>query len=281
MHLNNNKYPLHSPDSNDLKDLNDFNALTVLKDHNDSTHSKFPMLLPADCITLRSIKYNDTRAIVHCLSRQAGRIPVIVNDGNSPAARRRRALMLPGSSFSCLLDIRENRSLQSLRDILPTRTMMLDNPVASSIVLFICDFLATILRDSQPDANLYDFVDTTIDHITTSSRSIANAPIAFLISLAGFMGISPDTSSYREGYCFDFSSGIFRLSPPLHSQWLDAAQSAALVTLSRINLRNMHLFHLTRADRHTILDLLIQYYTTHFGSLRSLSSLPILRSIFD
>jgi len=239
------------------------------------------MLLPADCITLRSIKYNDTRAIVHCLSRQAGRIPLIVNDGNSPSARRRRALMLPGSSFSCILDIRENRSLQSLRDILPTRTMILDNPVATSIVLFICDFLATILRDSQPDSSLYDFVDATISRVTTSTRSIANAPIAFLISLSGFMGISPDTSSYCKGYCFDFSSGIFRQSPPLHSPWLDASQSATLITLSRINLRNMHLFRFTRADRHTILDFLIQYYTVHFGSLRSLSSLPIVRAIFD
>lgn len=239
------------------------------------------MLIPADCITLRSIKYNDSRAIVHCLSRQAGRISVIVNDGNSPAARRRRALMLPGSSFSCIADIRENRSLQSLRDILPTRIMMLDNPVASSIILFVCDFLATILRDSQPDAALYDFVDATISHITTSSRSIANAPISFLISLSTFMGIAPDTSSYRKGYCFDFSAGIFRQSPPLHSQWIDAAQSEALITLSRITLRNMHLFRLTRADRHIILDLLIQYYTTHFGSLRSLTSLPIVRSLFD
>lgn len=239
------------------------------------------LLIPSNCITLRSIKYNDSRAIVHCLSREAGRIPVIVSDGNSPAARRRRALMLPGSSFSCVLDIRDNRSLQSLRDIMPSRLMMLENPVATSVVLFICDFLAALLRDSQPDAALYDFVDRAISHITSTSRSITNSPIAFLISLMQFMGIAPDTASWRQGYCFDFSAGLFRPSPPLHAQWLDASQASVLVTLSRMTLDNMHIFRLSRADRNAILDLLLQYYSTHFGSTSSLRSLAVVRSLFD
>lgn len=239
------------------------------------------MLIPSDCITLRSIKYNDTRAIVHCLSREAGRISLIVNDGNSPAARRRRALMLPGSSFSCVIDIRENRSLQSVRDIMPARIVMLENPMATSVVLFICDFLATILRDSQPDAVLFDFVDDAVSRITSSRRSIANAPLAFLFALQQFMGVAPDTASYRPGYCFDFSAGQFRSSPPLHSQWLDAERSAALFSLSRINFRNMHLFRMTRADRNAVLDLLIQYYSTHFGAIRNLQSLPVVRAVFD
>lgn len=238
-------------------------------------------MIASDCITLRSIKYNDTRAIVHCLSREAGRISIIVNDGKSPAARRRRALMQPGSSFSCLIDIRENRSLQSVRDLMPARIMMLENPMATSIVLFICDFLSTILRDSQPDALLYDFVDDAIASITSSTRSIANAPIAFLFSLQQFMGIAPDTASFRPGYCFDFSAGQFRPTPPLHSQWLDAQQSAILFSLSRINFRNMHLYRMTRADRNAILDLLIQYYSTHFGAIRNLQSLPVVRAVFD
>ncbi|MBD5235704.1 MAG: hypothetical protein HDS61_04710 [Barnesiella sp.] len=239
------------------------------------------MLLPSDCITLRSIKYNDTRAIVHCLSREAGRISIIVNDGNTPAARRRRALMLPGSSFSCIIDIRENRSLQSVREVMPARVMMLDNPVATSIILFACDFLATLLRDSQPDALLYDYVDRFVARVTTTTRSVANAPIAFLLSLQQFMGIAPDTASYAPGYCFDFAAGRFCQAPPLRSQWLDAAQAEAFVKLSRMTIDNMHLFRLTRADRNTILDLLIQYYSTHFGAIRSLQSLPVVRAIFD
>lgn len=239
------------------------------------------MLLPSDCITLRSIKYNDSRAIVHCLSREAGRISLIVNDGNTPAARRRRALMLPGSSFSCIIDMRENRALQSVRELMPGRVMMLDNPVATSIILFACDFLATLLRDNQPDELLFDYVDRFLTHVTTSRRSIANAPIAFLLSLQQFMGISPDTASYSPGYCFDFAAGRFCASPPLHGQWLDAPSSAVFITLTRMTLDNMHLFKLSRTDRNTVLDHLIQYYSTHFGAIRSLQSLPVVRALFD
>lgn len=239
------------------------------------------MLLEAECIVLRTIKYNDTRAIVHLLSRGNGRVAVMVNDGNTVAARRRRALMLPGSSFSCILDIRENRSLQSLRDVMPRRVIASGDPVASTVVLFICDFLANILRDNQPDSNLFDFVDSAIGIVAARQRSIANAPIAFLFALQQFMGIAPDTGSYNDGYCFDFADGAFRPTPPLQSKWLDAEQAKALMTLCRINMRNMHIFKLTRQQRHTVLDLLIQYYSTHIGSLRSLQSLPVMRSLFD
>ena len=239
------------------------------------------MLIPARCITLNSVKYNDSRSIVNCLSRACGRVPLFVNDGNSPAARRRRAIMLPGSAFVCILDIRENRSLQSLRDIMPVRIMHLDNPVVSAITLFACDFLATILRDSQPDPLLYDFVDEFFAHISSSPHSIANAPIAFLFLLQHFMGIAPDSASYAPGFCFDFASGSFIPAPRANSQWLDASQAASLFSLSRINLRNMHLFPLSRHDRNAILDLLLQYYSTHFGAIRNLRSLPILRALFD
>lgn len=239
------------------------------------------MLVPAECVVLRTIKYNDTRAIVHLLSRDNGRVAAMVNDGNTVAARRRRALMLPGSSFSCLLDIRENRSLQSLRDVMPRRVVVSGDPVASTVILFICDFLTNILRDNQPDANLFDFVDSAINAIVAPQHSIANAPIAFLFALQQLMGIAPDTGSYREGYCFDFADGTFRPTPPLQSKWLDAEQAKALMSLCRINMHNMHHFKLTRSQRQTVLDLLLQYYSTHFGSLRSMQSLSVVRSLFD
>ncbi|MDE6316885.1 MAG: DNA repair protein RecO, partial [Muribaculaceae bacterium] len=70
-------------------------------------------------------------------------------------------------------------------------------------------------------------------------------------------------------------------SHPLHSPRLEAPRAAAFISLSRMNLENMHLFRMSRADRNTALDLLIQYYSTHFGAIRSLQSLPVVRAIFD
>ena len=48
-----------------------------------------------------------------------------------------------------------------------------------------------------------------------------------------------------------------------------------------MTLDNMHIFRLSRADRNAILDLLLQYYSTHFGSTSSLRSLAVVRSLFD
>lgn len=239
------------------------------------------MLIPSTCITLRTIKYSDSRTIVNVLSRTRGRLAVIVADGNTPAARRRRALMMPGAAFDCLIDMRDNRSLQSLRDVMPRRLVIGGDPMASAVIMFACDFLSALLREQQPDEFLFDFVDSALRHITSPGNHIANAPLAFLIGLQQFMGIAPDTSTYRDGYCFDFTGGIFRPTPPLNGKWLDAAESRALVTILRMNFQNMCRFRLSREERRTILDNLLDYYGVHFGNIHSLPSLQILRSLFD
>lgn len=43
---------------------------------------------------------------------------------------------------------------------------------------------------------------------------------------------------------------------------------------------NMHLYRMTRAERSRILDLILDYYSLHVASLRSLKSLDILRTLF-
>lgn len=239
------------------------------------------MLTRSRCIVLRVIKFKDSQMIVSVLSRELGRISIIVTLGKGRESARKRALLMPGSGIDAIIDMRENRSLQTLADPMPTRTMLLDNPVKTTLILFVCDFLNTILRDCQPDETLFEFADSTIDEITRTSGSLANLPICFLIELQRFMGIEPDVATYRPGAFFDMTNGVFRNGATVGSRLLDPRQSAEAVLLCRMNRRNQSRFRLSRADRAEALDLILEYYSIHFGTVRSLNSLDVLRSLFD
>lgn len=215
------------------------------------------------------------------LTRELGLVSFIVPDGKGKAAARRRAILLPGSCFEASLDIRANRQLQTFSDAMPSRPMIIDNPVKSALLLFACDFLNTLLRENQPDTTLFDYVDYSMAHMMASRQSIANWPVCFLIGLQRHMGIEPDAASFREGALFDMVNGRFLSVPSVDGRYLDPMQSAHAALLARMNLRNMHHFRYTRQQRAELLDILLEYYSIHCAPVTNLSSLPILRSIFQ
>lgn len=242
------------------------------------------MYLTLDCIALRTVRYNDKHSILSAYSRQRGRLSLLISAGAGREATRRRAMIMPGSRFSCVADIRDiPGKIPAIRDVRSRGHSpgSVADPVKSAVTLFIVDFLNTIMRDAQPDELLFDFVDGMLDcYATLTGPGQANFHLLFLIRLMHFLGIEPDLSTYHDGYVFDMDDAVFRSSPPLHGRFLEPTDSRTAARLLRINLRNMSRYRFSATDRNQILGQLINYYTIHFASLRSMKSLDVLRALF-
>lgn len=238
------------------------------------------MFVRTRCIVLRVNRFKDSRMIVSALVRDVGRLSFIVSHGRGREGMRTRALMQPGSSFEGVVDLRPTRTLQTVTDLMPTRVLIADNPAKTALILFVCDFVNSIVQENQPDNLLFDYVDATISGILDDRRPEPNRAICFMLGLQRFMGIEPDYSSYLPGSSLDMVNGVFRLYPSA-GRFLDPQSSAIAVRLSRMTPGNMHIFKFSRADRNAILDRLLDYYSIHFGSVNHLNSLPVLRSLFD
>lgn len=236
-----------------------------------------------DCISLRVNRYNDRHSILTALSRQQGRLSLLISSGSGREANRRRALLRPGGRFSCEADLRDVAGrIPPIRDVAQRGdSIATTDPVQSIITLFLVDFLNTILRDEQPDPLLFDFVDDMLPRLERASgRRLANFHLMFLIKISRYLGVEPDLSTYSRGYVFDMSDAVFRPTPPLNSPYLDPAESEAAARLLRINERNLHLYPLTAAQRNRALDVILRYYTLHFASLRSMKSVEVVRALF-
>ncbi len=235
------------------------------------------------CIALRTIKYNERNNILTVYSLEAGRVSLLTSAGAGKEASRRRAITMPMSVFRCEVDMRPGREIYNMRE--PQSCIALHgvhaHPVKSAIAMFLAELLAAVLKESQEDKALFAFLTDAIERLDASHHGVANFHIAFLYQLGQYVGIEPDISTYMPGRTFDMREGIFRVSPPLHSHYLDGNDSAVLATLSRISWQNAHAYRFSRTERQRVLQLILDYYTLHYESLASLRSLDVLRALFD
>lgn len=241
------------------------------------------MLQTLHCIALRTTKYNERHAILSAYSLELGRVSFLLPAGSGREAARRRALMMPLGTFECVADIRHGQEIFIMKE--PKADIVShgihSNPIKSALALFIAELLSVILRESQEDKALYLYLRQSIEKLNNATMGVANFHLCFLYRLGRFIGIEPDISTYQDGRIFDMVDGTFRLSVPLHSDYLAPDASAVVATFARMTFSNMHKFRFSRENRNQILDIILKYYTIHYASLSSLRSIDVLRSLFD
>lgn len=234
-------------------------------------------------IALRTVCHNDRHSILSAYSAEYGRVAFAIPAGAGKEASRRRALLMPMSIVECVADIKPGRevSLMSEPRALAPLMGLRTNPIKSSIALFLAEVLGVVLRDGPPDSTLYKYICSSIEvlDLLPSNRS-ANFHVCFLWGLGRFIGIEPDTEEYRTGMVFDMQDGRFRMSAPLHPNYLDSERSQAVAAVSRMRYATMHLFKMSRAQRNELLDGILRYYSMHYAGLQSLRSLEVLRELF-
>lgn len=234
-------------------------------------------------IALRTVRHNDRHSILSAYSAECGRVAFAISAGAGKEASRRRALLMPMSIVECVADVKPGRevSLMSEPRALAPLMGLRTNPIKSSIALFLAEVLGVVLRDGPPDPTLYKYICSSIEvlDLLPSNRS-ANFHVCFLWGLGRFIGIEPDTEEYRTGMVFDMQDGRFRVSAPLHPNYLDSERSQAVAAVSRMRYANMHLFKMSRVQRNELLDGILRYYSMHYAGLQSLRSLEVLRELF-
>lgn len=234
------------------------------------------------CISLRVVRHSDTTSIATVWSRELGRMSVSVPAGAGRAASRLRALTMPFSVFECVGHIRPGRDVIKVSDVRPfgSGNASATDPVKNVVAMFLGDFLYAVLRESQPDVNLTDFIFDSVGVLgDVSGTALANFHLFFLYRLSGFLGIAPDAGSYTRGRFFDMSEGVFTSSPPMSKGAVDPARAKVVWLLSRLGPGDLGKLRINRKVRNEILDRMLDYYSMHHTSLSSMSSLQILRTV--
>lgn len=236
-------------------------------------------------IVLQTIRHNDRHNIVTLFTEQEGRVALLMPSGSSKQSRMRRARLSPLSLIETEVNFREGRDLQFLGEIhtpTPWRNLYFD-PMKSSMAIFMAEFLNRLLRTNEAEPSLWKFLVYSIDSLDQLKRGIANYHLAFMIRLLPFVGIQPDTDSFRTGRWFDLLAGEFTDSPGLftHRDCLTPQEAGEMVILLRMNFRNLHLFRMNVEQRRDLLQKLLRYYSLHLPMGEDMRSIEVLREVFN
>lgn len=233
-------------------------------------------------IVFNVIKYNEKHNIAHIYTDKMGLMSFLVRQGTTHASRMRNAMFMPLSLLEFEARLQPSRDLGTLHDVHRTSNLisLYSDPVKNAIAMFISELLSRCIQEQEQNMVLYSFLKNSIHTLEDARGNVANFHICFLYRLGTFLGIQPDTDSYRDGYWFNLSDGVFIQSPHGPGPSLPPPQAQVLQRLSRMTYENMHLFKFTRDQRNEMLQLMLSYYQLHNSTLGTLRSPEVLKQLF-
>lgn len=233
-------------------------------------------------IVLNTIRYSDKHNIVHVYTDGCGLMAFAVPLGKTAAARMRNAMLMPLSLIDLEAGVRAGRELAVLREAhrnYPLATLYSD-PVKNAISLFISELLAHVIQEPEGNGPLFRYIEQSVQLLEQMPDGIANFHICFLYHLGAHLGIQPNVESYRQGYWFDMTDGVFVPAAVSGHMHLQPREAQVIHLLSRMTFRNMSVFKFSREERNRMLDVIISYYRLHNAAIGTLRSPDILKQLF-
>jgi len=233
-------------------------------------------------IVLNTIRYSDKHNIVHIYTDGRGLMSFAVPQGKTSAARMRNAMLMPLSLIDLEAGVRHGRELSILREVrrnYPLATLYSD-PIKNAIALFISELLAHVIQEPEGNDPLFRYIEQSVQLLEQMPRQIANFHICFLYHLGAHLGIQPNVDSYRKGYWFDMTEGVFVPGAVRGHMHLQPDEAQVIYLLSRMTFSNMSVFRFNREERNRMLDLIISYYRLHNAAIGTLRSPDILKQLF-
>ena len=233
-------------------------------------------------VVLNTIRYSDKHNIVHIYTDGRGLMSFAVPQGKTHAARMRNALLMPLSLVDLEAQVRPGRELSMLRELrrnFPLATLYSD-PVKNAIALFISELLTHVIQEPEGNDPLFRYIEQSVQLLEQLPDHTANFHICFLYHLGAHLGIQPNVESFRLGYWFDMTDGVFVPAAVRGHMHLQPQEAQVIHLLSRMTFSNMRLFRFSRDERNRLLDVLISYYRLHNAAIGTLRSPDILKQLF-
>lgn len=240
------------------------------------------MLQKTNGIILHSIKYNDNATIVTIYTQLFGRISYMVYGVNKKKSKFRAAFLQPLSLVEIDVFHSHSKNIQSIKDIRSNFPLMgiPYHPVKNSLALFVSEVLYRSLKQTDPDENLYNFLENSIRMLDCCDEGIANFHLVFLMKLTKYLGFEPNIEDIDNKY-FDLMNGVFVRETPPHSHFLTQELTCKFIQIINTDFLNLNTLILSRNERFMLIETMIEYFKLHVTDFHGLNSLPVLHSLFD
>ena len=233
-------------------------------------------------IALHSVAYNDAYLIIPVYTEEFGLVSYLAPRKRNKKSRFSPLLYQPLSILDLEVEHYPLRDIQKIKEaqshLLLSELMF--NPLKSSIVLFLAEFIYRISKELQANSLVFEFIVESLRVLDLLEEGIANFHLVFMIRMSRYLGFYPDADTYTEHSYFDLSDGVFvERATPFHP-CLNLEESRIFRLLLRMNYENMSKFRLSRNDRGQIINRILEFYRLHLAAFTDMKSLQVLQDVF-
>ena len=233
-------------------------------------------------VVLHTLKYGDSSMVVYLLTDVGGRRSYMVQGVRSTRGHGSKlALFQPMFTLEFEGLESHRQEMHRFREVHSGQVLQsLPFDIRkSTVALFMAEVLYRLVRESEPNEALFDFVWGSAEALDAMNDGVPNFHLWFLTNLSRFLGFSPG-NAYLPGAWFDIREGSFTPLRPSHGEVLSADDARILHDLLECDVRYIAEIGLNRRQRVAYLDALLVYYGYHLDAIHAVQSVRILQEVF-
>lgn len=233
-------------------------------------------------IVLRSVKYGETSLIVTIFTELFGTQSYMVNGVRSSKGKQgaKAQFFQPASILDLIVYHNEFKSLNRIKEYkwsVLYKDMVFD-VVKHNVALFMVELLQKTLKQPDPNAELFYFIEDAFIHLDSADRVIlSHFPIFFATHLTYFFGFRISDTYDELHSILDLQEGQFVEEAPLHAHHIGAPLSRQISKLLKAgHPEDLHELMFSGVDRRGILQACLLFYSLHvedFGTMKTVSVL--------
>ena len=233
-------------------------------------------------IVLHTIKYGESSLVAYLLTDLYGRMNYMVQGVYSSRGRGNKAALLQ-PMFLVELEAgvsphAQMHRIREIRNLVPLSSLPFDVR-KSTISLFMAEVLYRLIRESEPNGAMFDFISDSVIRLDRMEKGVANFHLWFLVQLSAYLGFYPG-NEFSDGAFFDMRSGLFTPSLPIHAVCMDQENSSLLGHLMDCSADELDELRLSRERRSAFLESILEFFGYHLDAIRTVRSISILREVF-
>jgi DNA repair protein RecO (recombination protein O) len=239
------------------------------------------MIQKTQGIVLHSFRYGETSIIARIFTRDLGMQSFLVPGVRKTRSRVKMNLFQPLTPVELVVYFKEGGGLLRIKEVScpePLKTIPY-TILKSAVAMFLSEVLAKSLKEQDPNAELFAFLEEAVGILDRAAESIADFHMVFLLQLSSYLGFQPRNNHDQSNCFFNLREGLYERQYENGEVCLDRDLSQAFHEVSTKTISDFTSLRIPAVVRRQLLARTIDYYRYHMPGIGEIRSHPVLETV--
>lgn len=236
------------------------------------------MLIKTRGILFKALKYSETSLILDVYTEEKGLQKYIISGVRSKGAKMKMGILQPTSLLDLVAYYRENKPINRIKEIKAAYIYqhLPFDVLKGTIGLFMVELAQKTIKEEETNYALFSFLFQQFQALDQLATIPSNFHLFYLLQLTTYLGFAPTANWSATRPFFDMKEGRFVEEEPLHQYAPNRVISEQIGLLL-----NGQVPVLTRKQRQTLLEVLIDFYRLHVENFTGLNTHAVLKEVLE